>query len=259
VRVDQDQPNAVTTSFRLSLLRVEEPATMFLLGTDEFGRDVFSRLLHGGRVSLLAGLVATLLSVSLGLLLGGLSGYIGGRFDDGVMRLTEVFLALPWLYLLLAVRAFLPLHVSPVQAFLLLVVIIGVIGWAPPARLIRGVVMSARERDYVRAARGFGASHRYLLRRHVLPAAFGVALTQATLLIPRYILAEVTMSFLGLGVGEPAPSWGSMLTCLQQYHIALSAWWMLSPGDVLVLVVLCYHQVAGSFQGPVNQVGGGEG
>jgi peptide/nickel transport system permease protein len=231
---------------RWRLFAVEEPGRIFLLGTDEVGRDVYSRLLHGGRVSLSAGIVATFLSLCIGLLLGGTSGYFGGRFDDLVMRLTEVFMALPWLYLLLGVRAFLPMSLSPVQTFLLLIAIIGVINWARPARLIRGVVLSTRERDYVKAARGFGASHLYLLRRHVIPEASGVVLTQATLLIPQYILAEVTLSFLGLGAGEPAPSWGGMLATLQQYHVAFAYWWMLAPGVALIIVILCYHRLAGA-------------
>jgi peptide/nickel transport system permease protein len=197
----------------------------------------------------MAGLIATFLSLSIGLLLGGTSGYLGGKFDDTVMRLTEVFIALPWLYLLLAVRAFLPLSLSTVQTFLLLVAVIGVISWARPARLIRGVVLSIKEREFVQAARGFGASRFYLLRQHVLPATFGVVLTQATLLIPSFILAEVTLSFLGLGVGEPAPSWGEMLATLRQYHVALNYWWMLSPGVALIIVILCYHRVAGALPG----------
>jgi peptide/nickel transport system permease protein len=164
------------------------------------------------------------------------------------MRVAELFLALPWLYLLFAVRAFLPLNLAPAQAFLLLIVVIGLIGWARPARLIRGVVLSARARDFVLAARGFGASDAYVLRRHVLPQAFGVVLTQAAILIPQYILAEVTLSFLGLGVGEPAASWGAMLASLQEYHVLASYWWMLAPGLVLVIVFLSYAALANALQ-----------
>ena len=131
----------------------------------------------------------------------------------------ELFLALPWLYLLLGARAALPLNLSPRDAFLAIVIVLGVIGWARPARLVRGVVLTAKEREYVIAARGFGASDVYLLRRHVLPQTRGLVLTQAALLIPHYILAEITMSFLGLGVNEPGTSWGAMLSRLQQYHV----------------------------------------
>ena len=127
-----------------------------------------------------------------------------------------------------------PLHIEPAQAFLLVLVVIGLIGWARPARLIRGVVLSARVRDYVVAARCLGASDVYLLRRHVLPQVLGIVLTQAALLAPQYILAEVTLSFFGLGVGEPVPSWGNMLASLQRYHVLSSYWWMFVPGMALI-------------------------
>jgi peptide/nickel transport system permease protein len=226
------------------LVGVEEPARLFLLGTDGYGRDQLSRLLHGGRISLAAGLLAAALSLGAGLVLGSAAGFYGRGVDALIMRGAELFLALPWLYLLFAVRAVLPLHISPGQAFLLLVAVIGLVDWARPARLVRGVVLSARERDYVLAARGFGASDAYLLRRHVVPQAFGVLLTQAALLIPQYILAEVTLSFLGLGVSEPAPSWGNMLGALQQYHVLASYWWMWVPGFALVPVFLGYYLLA---------------
>lgn len=240
---------------RVHLFGAEQHSSAFLLGTDAFGRDQFSRLLYGGRISLLAGLLAACLSLSLGILLGGLSGWYGGWVDEGLMRIAELFLALPWLYLLFAVRAFLPLSLAPAQAFVLLITVIGLVGWARPARLIRGVVLSAKERDYVLAARGFGASSAYLLRRHVLPQAYGVVLTQAALRVPQYILAEVTLSFLGLGVGEPAASWGTMLASMQEYHVLASYWWMLAPGLALVFVFLSYTAVANALHkrlGPIS-------
>ena len=229
---------------RRHLFGVEEPGRIFLAGADGYGRDQFSRLLWGGQISLLAGLLAAGLSLGLGLVLGSLAGFYGRWLDEELMRGAELFLALPWVYLLFAVRAFLPLQIGPGQAFLLVVAVVGIVGWARPARLIRGVVRSARERDYVLAARGFGASDLYLLRRHVLPQAGGVVLTQAALLTPHYILAEVTLSFLGLGVAEPAPSWGSMLAMLQQYHVLTSYWWLLLPGLALVPVFLAYFRLA---------------
>jgi peptide/nickel transport system permease protein len=162
------------------------------------------------------------------------------------MRTSEIFAALPWLYLLLALRAFLPLHMSPAETFLLLITVIGVLGWSRPARLARGIVLSAKERNYVVAARGFGATEWYLLRRHVLPQTRAVILTQAAVLIPQYILAEVTLSFLGLGVADPVPSWGNMLSALQQYSVLASYWWMIIPGFLLVPVFLSYHVLAQS-------------
>ncbi len=233
---------------RLRLLAVDQPARLHLLGTDGFGRDLLSRLLHGARISLFAGLLAGGLAAATGLVLGALAGYFRGAVDEVVMRSTELFLALPWLYLLLAARAFLPLSITPAQAFLLLVAVIGVLGWPRTALLVRSVVLSARERDYVLAARGFGAGDFYLLRRHVLPQAFSVVATQLTLLVPQYILAEVTLSFLGLGVGEPTPSWGNLLSALQQYHVLVSYGWMFAPAVALFAVVLGFHLLADAVQ-----------
>jgi len=233
---------------RLHLFGVDEPGRVFLLGTDGFGRDQFSRFLYGGRVSLLAGLIAAALSVSLGLIVGALAGFYGGWIDEALMRSGELFLALPWLYMLFAVRSAMPLHINQWQVFLLLVSVMGLIGWARPARLVRGIVLSAKERNFVVAARGFGASDAYLIRRHVLPQASGVALTQITLLIPQYVLAEVTLTFLGLGVSEPMPSWGSLLSTLQQYYVLSSYWWMFLPAALLVPLFLTYYLAADALQ-----------
>lgn len=232
----------------LHLFGVDAPAAIFLMGTDGYGRDIFSRFLYGGQISLFAGLIATLLTLLLGALLGTLAGYYGGWLDAGIMRGAELFLALPWLYFLIAVRAFLPLSLSPKDAFLMLIAVIGFVGWARPARLIRAVVLSSREHHYVLAARLFGGSDTYLIRRHILPDTYSILLTQAVLLIPQYVLAEVTLSFLGLGVGEPTPSWGSMLSTLQQYSVLVSYWWMLMPGLVLVPVFCGYVLLASELQ-----------
>ena len=233
---------------RTHLFGVEQPGRIFLMGSDAYGRDQFSRFLFGGQISMMAGLIAALLSVSIGILVGGIAGYYGGWVDELLMRGGELFLALPWLYLLFAVRAALPLHVSQWQVFLLLVAVMGLIGWARPARLIRGVVLSARQRNFVVAARGFGASDAYLLRRHVLPQTYGVLLTQMTLLIPQYVLAEVTLTFLGLGVGEPLPSWGTQLSYLQQYYVLSSYWWMFLPALLLIPLFLVFYTAADALQ-----------
>jgi peptide/nickel transport system permease protein len=225
-----------------------EGARVALLGTDGYGRDQFSRLLWGGQISLLAGLMATALALVSGLIVGAAAGYWGGWTDEILMRLAELFLALPWLYLLFALRAFLPLTVSPLEAFFLVAGVIGVVGWARPARLIRGVVLSAKERDFVRAARGFGASGMYTLRRHILPQTWSVVLTQAAILAPQYVLAEVTLSFLGLGVPEPAPSWGNLLASLQQYSVLTSYWWMSLPALALTPFFLGYLGLASALQ-----------
>jgi peptide/nickel transport system permease protein len=226
------------------LFGVREPGVLFLIGSDGYGRDVFSRLLYGAQVSLLTGLVAAFLALGIGLTLGTAAGFYGGWLDRFLMRSGELFLALPWLYLLLAVRAFLPLHIGTIQAFFLLILVIGGIGWVRPARLVRGVVLSGKERAFVLAARGFGASDAYLMRRHIFPLTWGVVLTQGTVLIPQFILAEVTLSFLGLGVGEPVPSWGNMLADARQYYTLVSHPWMLAPGLAVIPVLFAWMLLA---------------
>jgi peptide/nickel transport system permease protein len=223
-------------------------APLYLLGSDGYGRDLLSRVLFGGQVSLLAGLIGAGLTLSIGLCVGAAAGFWGGWRDEALMRMAELFLALPWIYLLFAMRAFLPLAVPPLKAFLLVVVVIGAVGWARPARMVRGIVLSAKERDFVRAARGFGASGGYLLRRHILPETAAVLLTQAAILVPQFVLAEMTLSFLGLGVPEPLPSWGNMLASLQHYNVLVSYWWMYLPALAMVPFFLGYLVLASLLQ-----------
>ncbi len=229
---------------RRRLFGVDEPARILLLGTDRLGRDLFSRLLYGGRISLAAGLATAAVAVGLGLVLGAAAGFWRGGLDAFLMRLGELFMAFPALYLLVAVRAALPLDLRAVEAFSVTVLVIALPAWVRPARLVRGVVLSAKERDYVRVARGFGASDLYLLRRHVLPQTWAVVLTHLALLIPRLVLAEVTLSFLGLGIAEPVPSWGLMLADLRQFDVLVSYWWMSLPAVALIAVVIGYHRLA---------------
>jgi peptide/nickel transport system permease protein len=233
---------------RLHLFGVEQPGKIFLFGTDDFGRDEFSRMLYGGRISLLAGMLGAAIAISAGGTLGVLSGFFGGWLDALVMRTAELFLTLPWLYLLFAVRAVLPLRIKTTDTFLLLVAIVGLVGWARPARLVRGIVLNAKERNFVLAAKAMGASNSHLLRRHILPATYGILFTTAALLVPQFILAEVTLSFLGLGVGEPMPSWGNLLAELQKYSVLTSYWWMYLPAIALVILFLAYQWASSVLQ-----------
>jgi peptide/nickel transport system permease protein len=225
------------------LFGIAPPGLLFLTGADAYGRDIFSRLLYGARVSLFTGLLAASLSMGIGALLGIVAGFYSGWIDQLLMRAGELAMALPWFYLLLAVRAALPLYIDGWRAFLLVIAIIGGIGWARPARVVRSVAMSARGADYVLAAEGFGAPPGYIMRRHILPAILGVALTQATVLIPQYILAELGLSFLGLGVGEPIPTWGNMLA--DAIHEPLLQFpWLATPGMAAIPVLLAYLTLA---------------
>jgi peptide/nickel transport system permease protein len=230
------------------LFCASEGTHVALLGTDAFGRDVFSRLLYGAQISLGAGLLATVLSLAAGLLIGMVAGYRGGWVDESLMGASELLVTLPWLYLLLALRAFLPLHLPAESSFLLVVCVVALLGWARPARLVRGVVLSAKTKNYVAAARGFGASHFYIVRRHIFPSVVAVLLTQAALLVPQYVAAEVSLSFFALGVSEPTPSWGNMLAALQQYQVLTSYWWMLGPAVALCIVSITYCFLADALQ-----------
>ena len=245
---DRERPTAVRfwqrdAEGQRRLFLADDGVHLHLLGTDAFGRDLFSRLLHAGRVSLWLGLAAALLSLTLGTLVGVVAGYCGGWVDRLAMRGCELLLALPWLYLLLALRAFLPLDVDGSTAMALTLALLAGIGWAAPARIIRGTVLGVRQRPFVRAARGFGASHWAVLREHVLPHVSGVVWVQLLLAVPRFILAEVTLSFFGLGMAEPFASWGTLLADAASLQALTSYSWLLSPAAAIFLVILSYHQL----------------
>lgn len=238
----------------LHFFEVRQPARLFLAGTDGVGRDIFSRLLVGGRISLSSGLVGALVAVSLGTALGAIAGYFGKWLDEGLMALAEIFLSVPWLYLLLIVRALLPVHIESSSVFLLLVTVLGLVGWARPARLVRGVVLSLKRRVYVTAARGFGASNLYLLRRHVLPGTGSIVVTQIAWYVPQFVLAEVTLSFFGLGVSEPTPSWGNMLSALDRAYVLESCWWMFAPILAVILVFVGFRYILSRYPGATPEL-----
>jgi len=213
-----------------------------LLGTDEQGRDQFSRLVYGGRISLSIGLVGILISFPLGLLVGGISGYFGGMTDALLMRVVEVLMTIPALYLLVALAAILPPGLSSSQRFLLIVLITSFVGWAGIARVIRGEVLSIRERAYVQAARAMGGRSLYIILRHVLPQTATYVIIAATLAVPSFILAEAVLSLIGLGIQQPDPSWGNMLTLATNASIlVLQPWLVWSPALLIVLTVLAFN------------------
>ena len=224
------------------------PSGRYPLGTDELGRDVWSRLLYGGRVSLGAGFVAASLSVGIGLLAGAAAGLSRGILRRAVLALAELFLSVPWLYLLLAIRAFLPLTLSPAQVLILLSAVIGAAGWARPGRLIAQMAAEVREREYVEVAESLGATRWHLMKRHLMPELLPLAVTQFLLLLPGYVLAEVTLTFFGLGVGEPAASWGNLLAPLR-HPGAASCLQLASPLPLLASLVLACELLGGRGHG----------
>jgi peptide/nickel transport system permease protein len=227
---------------RRHLFDVAPPAYVHLLGTDGPGRDLMSRVLYGGQVSLTVGLVGIAISFSLGLLLGGVSGYFGGWVDNTIMRATELLLTIPGLYLLIALRAVFPVDLPSQQVYLAIVVILAFIGWAALARVIRGMVLSIRRQEYVAAAEALGMSRLRIIGRHILPNTLSFVIVAATISIPGYILGEVVLSFIGLGVQEPAASWGNMLAQARSIRVLTSFHWMLFvPGMAIFIAVLAFN------------------
>jgi peptide/nickel transport system permease protein len=224
------------------LFGVDPPGRLYLLGTDAQGRDVLSRLLFGGQISLTVGLIGIAISFSLGLLLGGVSGYFGGSVDNLIMRATELILSIPALYLLIALRAIFPTDLASQQIYLGIVVILAFIGWASLARVIRGMVLSIRRQEYVTAAEALGMGRLRIIARHILPNTLSFVIVAATVSIPGYILGEVFLSFIGLGVQEPAASWGNMLKQAQSLRVLTSFPWMLfAPGAAIFVTVLAFN------------------
>ena len=216
----------------------EARAPFFLLGADSFGRDVFARLLYGARTSLALALAAALGATLIGAVLGGVAGYAGGPVDDALMRTSDFVLVLPAMYVALALRSVLPLVLSPAAVFFLLLVIFSVLGAPFVSRGVRAIVRTESSLEYAIAARSLGAGHGRLLAVHLLPAARGFLATQATLLVPAFIVAEATLSYVGLGFPEPVASWGTMLQEASNIRAFADFPWLLSPAAAIVLLVL---------------------
>jgi len=219
------------------------PSARFPLGTDELGRDRFARLLYGTRVSLVLAPAAALLSTLIAALVGGLAGYLGGRWERSITAGIDLFLALPWLFLLLTVRALLPLNTSPVTSVAITFLLLGCLGWATPARMIRAGTRSLVNSDFLVQASASGISRPRLFWRHLLPNLRPILLAQFWVSVPVFILSEANLGLLGLGVSEPLPSWGSLLRDLENYTAVLQNPWMLAPVILLVLVVSCLQML----------------
>lgn len=213
-----------------------------LLGTDEQARDQFSRLIHGSRISLSIGLVGIIVSFPLGMVVGGISGYFGGIVDAVLMRLVEVLMTIPSIYLLVALAAVLPPGLSSAQRFLLIILITSFVSWAGLARVIRGQVLSIKQRAFVQSARAMGGRSLYIILRHVLPQTASYVIISATLAIPSFIVAEAVLSLIGLGIQQPDPSWGNMLSSATNASIlVLYPWLIWSPALLIVLTVLSFN------------------
>jgi peptide/nickel transport system permease protein len=216
-----------------------------LLGTDEQGRDQFSRLVYGGRISLFIGLIGVLISFPIGVILGGISGYFGGWIDAIIMRVAEVLMTLPSLYLLVALASVLPDRVTSSQRFLLIIVITSFISWAGLARVIRGQVLSIKEREFVQAARAMGAKPLYIIGRHVIPQTATYLIISATLAIPSFIVSESVLSLIGLGIQPPDPSWGNLLSIATNTSILIFQPWLIWPPALLIILTVLSFNLLG--------------
>lgn len=225
----------------LHLFGVDEPAHIFLLGSDNYGRDLLTRILFGGRVSMFIGFVAIFITTVIGMIVGGMAGFYGGWIDNILMRFAEVIMSIPSFYLLLALAAVLPLDISSTMRFFMIISILAFRGWAGMSRVIRGMVLSIRNEDYILAAEAIGARDKRVILKHILPSTATYVIVRATVAIPGYIIMESGLSFLGLGIQEPNASWGNMLTAAQNVTKITGFPWLLIPGFMIFVAVLSYN------------------
>lgn len=223
------------------LFGVDNGGELHILGTDINGRDVFSRLLFGGRISMTIGFLSLFIVFPIGLLYGGISGYFGGIIDNLMMRFAEAIMAIPSFYLLIILAAVLPTGMTSAQRFCLIVVILALIGWAGFARVVRGMVLSIKNEEFVQAAKTIGASNLRIITKHILPQTTSYVIIAMTLSVPSYILAESGLSFLGLGIQQPDASWGNMLKEAQEFTNILYRPWLLTPGFLIFIAVLSFN------------------
>jgi peptide/nickel transport system permease protein len=218
--------------------RLKPPSKDHLLGTDKFGRDLLSRLLYGGRISLLVGFAAVAGAITIGTIVGATAGYFGGRIDALLMRLVDVLISIPAIFLLIAIITIFQPGVDK------LIIIFAVLGWMGTSRLVRGEFLSLRSREFVLASKTIGTRHYTIIFSHILPNAIGPVIVAATLGVGGIILAESALSYLGLGIQPPTPSWGNMLQDAQNFTVMKKAWWYPTfPGLMILITVLCFNFV----------------
>ena len=224
----------------IDLLRVHDPPSLdHILGTDAGGRDVFARILFAARVSLTVGTIAALISSVIGLLIGMVSGYLGGRWDDVLMRFTEIVMTFPTFFAVILLVSVLGPNLYNI------ILVIGLLGWEGKARLVRGIVLSIKQMDFVTAARAIGASDARLIFVHIMPSILGYTMVAATITVAGAIITESTLSFLGLGVQIPTPTWGNMMTAAQSLFTLQNRWWIWIPPGVAISATVLAVNFAG--------------
>lgn len=238
VRGEEYKLFGITTN--IHLFGVDEGA-IFLFGTDRLGRDMFTRIIYGSRISMSIGLVGVFLSLVLGLIFGGISGYYGGIVDGIIQRVIEVLRSFPTIPLWMALSAALPPDWSPVKVYLGITVILSLIGWTSLGRQVRGLVLSIKNEDFVVAARLAGTSEPKIILTHLIPSFMSHIIASITLSIPNMILSETSLSFLGIGLRPPVISWGTLLQQAQNVHSIVMAPWLLIPGLFVIIFVLVFN------------------
>jgi peptide/nickel transport system permease protein len=217
------------------------PSAHHLLGTDDLGRDRFSRLLYGSRISLMLAPAAALLATAIAAIAGAAAGFLGGWWERAFLGVTDLSLSLPWMFFLMTVRALLPLDVAPMISIAITFLLLGALGWAGPARIVRAAVVAMRRSEFMLQARASGCAGFRIVMIHLLPNLKPVLLTQFLVSIPVFILSEANLGLLGLGVAEPMPSWGNLLRDLERFSEVRANPWMLAPAAMLIAVVICFQ------------------
>ncbi|MBT6842374.1 MAG: ABC transporter permease [Candidatus Melainabacteria bacterium] len=229
------------------LVSVDQPAYFYILGTDRIGRDLFSRLIYGGRPSLTIGFIGLLIAFPIGIIYGGISGFFGGWIDNLMMRLAEAIMSFPSFYLLIILSAILPASLSNFQRFAMITLILSFISWASLARIIRGQILSLKEKEFIEAARSIGQNYLVIITKHLIPHTASFLIIAITLSIPSFIIGESALSFLGLGINQPDPSWGNILAEGKDLSNILTRPWLIWSPSLLIFGAVFSFNILGDY------------